>query len=149
MITFRIESNPLDEFKKLYKLFDVQREELGMFGDDIPLKINWEGYRILQEFGKLFAFVVESESEVVGYALFAITRHMHYDVMLGVNDVFYLAEGYRKGRAGIRLIKCAENELRLRGVSIVVWSVKPRKDYSAVLKYLKYNLLEYNYFRRL
>ena len=142
--------NPVKVFEDFESMFERQRRELGRFGDDYPLNINWGAYQALQKNKQLVAYLcLDDANTAVGYALFIITHHLHYDLKYAANDVFYLRPECRKGLAGYDFLKMIEKELSRIGINVIIWSVKPNVDYSKLLKRLGYDELETNYFRRL
>ncbi len=142
--------NVVEEFKKFGQMYKLQYEELGRFGKDIQVDPNWTAYSELEEAQQLLGYIVRNEdSIIVGYANFILQRHLHYEELFALNDVFYLLPEYREGMLGYKFIKFIEKELDYNHVRIIVWSVKPQKDYSKLLIRLGYGLLEMNYFRRL
>ncbi len=145
-----IHADIVEEFKKFGQMYKLQYEELGRFGKDIQVDPNWLAYNELEEAQQLLAYSVKNEDDViVGYGLFILQRHLHYEELFAINDVFYILPEYREGMLGYKFIKFMEKDLEFNQVKMVVWSVKPQKDYSNLLKRLGYGLLEMNYFRRL
>ena len=146
---FEIVFDPIVEFKKFGEMYKRQYEELGRFGSDIKVEPNWAAYKALQETQQLIAYTAKENDIVVGYAVFILQMHLHYNKLFALNDLFYLLPEYREGLTGFKFMKFIEQELVYNGVNIVVWSVKPQKDYSKLLIRMGYGLLEMNYFRRL
>ena len=146
MINFQIELDPVPVFKELDGILQKHKEELCLFPDTV-LAPDWNVYRKLSRIGKLIVITARQENEIVGYTINIIQRHMHYPFLYGVNDILYM-EPELRGH-GIRLIKFTEKTLKEKGVSFFSLSIKPHVDFRKVVEKLGYNLLEYQYFRRL
>ena len=58
------------------------------------------------------------------------------------NDILYLHPDYRKGFAGIKLIKYAEKCIKEDGVSVMTINVKEHKSFGLVLERLNFNPIE-------
>lgn len=100
-------------------------EQIAVNREIIKLNPDWEAYEQLEDSGALKIFTARSEGILVGYFVVLVRRHLHYiDHLFGFNDVIYLAEEYRRGMTGARLIKFAEKCLREDGVSVLVMNTK-------------------------
>lgn len=101
------------------------------FDLDVPLAPSWETYSELDDAGRLHITTARAEGVLVGYFIFFIGRHPHYDVLAGSMDVYYLAPEFRKGTAGIRLFMETERFLRSRGVQYLLATSRLDRDKSA------------------
>jgi GNAT superfamily N-acetyltransferase len=120
-------------------LLQLHYDEVALHRDAVPLDPNWARYAMTEEAGQLAIFTARDAGRVVGYSVFFVSPHMHYDSTLtAVNDVLFLHPAYRKGACGIRLIKFSEQELKAQGVKRVLWHIKFNKDFSAILHRLGY-----------
>lgn len=143
-----LEKNPIPIIQKEFKMLQAHMDEAGMFGDDIPLNPDWRRYANLHEAGAACLITAKDREGIIrGYTVNFLHRHIHYDFIIAVNDVIYLQKGYR-GHA-IQLLKRTERLMKNAGATVFSISVKPHIDFGPVLKKLGYNLLEYQYFRRL
>ena len=114
------------------------------------LDIAWETFRTLEKAGRLFTCVARDYGEVVGYTVFILQPHLHSQTDLGAhNDALFLHPRYRKGTAGLRLIKESERllELAYPGCT-VLWHVKQEPDFSALLLRLGHHKQETVYARK-
>lgn len=144
---FFYESEPVRVLQEQAEyLFKDHKEEVCLFGD-VALKPAWERYKNLEKLGQLAFISARKNNKIVGYTVNIVTRHLHYDFIMAVNDAIYLQKPYRG--YGIRLLKATERLLKNVGAEFFSISVKPHVDYRPVLEKLGYNLLEYEYFRRL
>jgi len=117
---------------------------------DIPLQPNIRMYNKLEKMGMFRAYVARIDGELVGYAAYIVNPNMHYQQSLqAVQDVLFLRKEYRKGFAGIRLIKYADEQLLSEGVQIVYHHVKVANDFGPVLERLGYRWIEKIYSKRL
>jgi GNAT superfamily N-acetyltransferase len=92
---------------------------------DIPLSINRAFYEGAAEIGRLVIVVARDDRQLVGYAVFYVAPHPHYDGCLtAVQDVFYVDPARRGGSIGWRILGYSEEILRLRGVQVVHHHVK-------------------------
>ena len=123
----------------------------------VPLEINWEFYEKLEQADLTVCVVARAKSGLpVGYAVFVLTPHLHYRMLQGANDVFFLAPEYRRGWLGVKLLRLAEHALKERGVGQIVTPIKlhvrPGKrgtDVGPLFRYLGYRPIEMVYSKRI
>lgn len=143
-----LEKNPIPIIQKELELLQAHKDEAGMFGDDVMLSPDWRRYANLSEVGAACLITAKDDEGIIrGYTVNFLHRHIHYDLMIAVNDIIYLQKGYR-GHA-IHLLKRTERLMKNAGAEVFSICVKPHIDFRPVLEKLGYNLLEYVYFRRL
>lgn len=101
----KIKRVTLSQFKALPGLDKLVREYSLAF-DENPtgsVKVAWEAY---EAFGDNLRIVVALyQGSVVGVAACLIQRSRHYDGVVVSMEALYLMKDYRKGSAGIRLLK--------------------------------------------
>lgn len=125
------------------KLLAEHWEEIALNKDKIKLKPDWFGYEQMYMMGRLCIVTARDKGVVVGYAVFILMRHLHYSSnVYALNDVLFLKKSHRKGTAGFRLLRAAEQILRDKGVSKINWHVKVHHDFGVLLKRLGYQLEE-------
>jgi len=125
------------------KLIAEHWEEIALHKDRQPLDPNWSTYRTLADTGMLVAVTARDEGLLVGYALFFVLQHMHYNsTVWAMNDVLFLKKSHRKGVAGFKLIRAADKAMQERGVSRITWHVKVHHDFGMLLKRLGYEVEE-------
>lgn len=128
---------------EIEKLIEEHWEEVALYKDDVPLDPNWPAYAKLADTGILCAVTARAAGELVGYALFFVTPHLHYkSTMSATNDVLFLKKSHRKGAAGWVLIRAAEKVLRGMGAQRISWHVKVQHDFGVLLKRLGYDAEE-------
>jgi GNAT superfamily N-acetyltransferase len=145
MITTQIESftERLEEFKPL---FPLHWAELALNKDKVPLDPRYEVYRECEARGELVFVTMRELGAPVGYFIGFIAPGLHYKTCLTCTmDIFYVHPDYRNGRAGIKLFKAVESELRRRGVQRWFAGSKCHADASALFEYLKFDRVEIYY----
>jgi len=121
-------------------LLQMHYEEVALNKDRKKLLPKWEEYRVMEVIGKLVVYTARDDGKLIGYAAFFINTHMHYgEFTTAINDVVFLHPDYRKGSAGYKLIKYADDQLSNRpGIDHVFWHVKVKNDWTPILKRLGY-----------
>lgn len=125
-------------------LIDEHWEEVASKDGGRQLNIDWDMFRLLEKIGNLVTIVAREDGEVVGYAVFVISKQLHAkDMLIAENDALFLKKEHRKGRAGIILIKESQRILGEMYKNIMVaWHVKPKLDFSNILIKLGYGKLD-------
>jgi len=124
-------------------LIELHWSEIALNQDNIKLNPDWDAYKNLEEQGKLKIFTVRDEGVLVGYFVVIVGNSIHYkDHVFANNDIVYLRKDFRKGFAGIRLIKFAESCLKEDGVSVLVINTKIHQPFDKVLERLKFKPIE-------
>ena len=134
-------------FEEIQELLKKHKEEIGMFGKDIELDPDWEMYKTLAEAGILNIITMRMRGHLLGYYISFIVRHLHYNVKVSSNDILYIEKGYR-GHA-LSFFKYIQKNLKVKGIIIMSFNIKPIVDFRTVAEYLGFELLEYTYFKRL
>jgi GNAT superfamily N-acetyltransferase len=118
-------------------------EEIALNKDVIKLDPDWDAYASLEIDGKLKIFTARDNGKLVGYFVVIVGYNLHYKQHLfAANDIIYLHKDYRKGFAGINLIKFAESALKDDGVSVLAINTKVHQPFDPVLKRLGFSLAE-------
>jgi len=125
----------LPEFEKL---FPLHYEELCVT-KEFPLEPDLDAYRALANAKMLRCITCRADSELIGYIVFTISRHMHYRTCItAFEDLYFVRKDYRKGRVGIKLFQYAEKVLRQFGINRIVMHTKVHLDNSRLFEYLGY-----------
>jgi GNAT superfamily N-acetyltransferase len=138
MVTYQVETydQVVPDIKELIKL---HYDEVALHKESIPLDPDWARYKVLEDNGMLFIATARDQSQLVGYSVFFVTRHMHYNsTLMASNDILYLHPDYRQGMSGIKLIKFSESELKKRNITKVLWHIKFQKDFRKILYRMGY-----------
>ena len=119
-------------------------QDVALNKDDIPLDPNWDVYANLCDTGVAHIVTARtSEGELVGYSVCMLSPHLRYKgVKWAEGDVFFLHPAYRKGRAGIRLLKAAEKMMKALGAEKIYQKVKLHKDVGKVFEHMGYSAIE-------
>lgn len=103
----------------------------------MPMRPDEALFRNLEAAGQLQIMTAREAGKLVGYMLFAVRPHPHYaDVLCGFEDSYFLSAPYRRGMAGVRLIRESLAALKRRGVKRVFIHTKKAKDIGRVLAFL-------------
>lgn len=100
-------------------------DELCLDKEIVKLDVDWERYAALEKLGKLFTLALWEDAILIGYSVFILHHHLHYkSLSVASNDVLFLREDKRSGRAGLQLILESEHRLKDLGVQKITWRVK-------------------------
>lgn len=140
----RYQQEFLDQVKDdILSLLDLHYKEIALNQDKIKLNPDWDVYSGLEQQGKLKIFTARDNDTLVGYFVVVVGVNMHYkDHTFACNDIIYLHKDYRKGFAGIKLIKFAKKCLTEDGVSVLAINTKVHQPFDKVLERLGFNLIE-------
>jgi len=146
MITFAIESFSDAYPESIALLRDHYAEISTHAAHGIELVPMLDVYRAREMDGSLMTVVGRQEGEIVAYFSAFIAPGLHYrDCLTCLPDIFYVRPDLRTGRAGIRMFKFVENELRRRGVKRWAVGSKIAHDASALFRYLGFEQVETTY----
>lgn len=140
--SYKIES--VDEVEEEIKLLiEDHWEEIALNQDVIKLNPDFELYKKLEEEGYLGIYTVRDEGELVGYFLVLAHNNLHYkDHIFATNDIIYIKPELRNKSVGKNLIQFAEDDLRKRGVSVLVINTKVHQPFDGLMEHMGYNLIE-------
>lgn len=129
--------------KEIQPLIEEHYKAIALHQDVIKLNPDWKQYGKLDSIGALRVYTARSEGKLVGYFVVVISKSMHYqDHLFATNDVIYLAPSHRKGTAGIRLIKFAEEQVKAEGITLLVINTKAHAPFDAILERNGFELTE-------
>lgn len=138
MLTYQTEKF-VDIWEEVQPLLARHWDEVAAKGMCGELNINEDVYRQAEERGMLHITTARTDGKLVGYAAYFIVPNIHYShLRMADPDVFFLAPEHRKGRAGIRLLQKAEDELKNIGVTTIVQKVKVSHDCGAIFLRMGY-----------
>jgi GNAT superfamily N-acetyltransferase len=87
----------------------------------VKLDPDWDSYKSLEKQGSLYVFTCRDDNKLVGYFTALIVPNLHSKGHFRVmNDAIFLDKPYRKGFAGVRLIKFAEDCIKQDGHSTLL-----------------------------
>lgn len=146
MITLQVERWS-DVWHEMEPLWGHHWREVAMHQEDVKLNVNIAAYCALDERGELHLVTARTESmRIVGYHLSIVRAHLHYqDTVHAYVDVYYLSPEYRKGAAGYRLLRYAEETLSRRGVKKIISATKLHLDVSQLYQRMGWEATEITY----
>lgn len=146
MTTYTIE-RMLDHLDELKKLAEEHSKESCPY-EDIPLKVNWDVFVKMNEYGVLKFYAAKKEGKLIGYALFNVSHNLEYSTSLqgSLSNIFIHPD--HRG-TGTRFILWCEKQLKELGVQVVYHHVKAKNDYGVLLKRLGYDIMNIEYAKRL
>lgn len=122
-------------------LLALHYDELCASKEWMALAPDWDRYIALENMDRLLAFTARDDGKLIGYSVFFVDVHIHYrGNLIANNDVIFVHRDYRKGsRTGLDLIAYSEQQLKLICVQVkVIWHIKFKQDWSAILRRRKY-----------
>ena len=148
VVDFSKEDFSLDLFTEIKPLIQKHYQEISLY-QDILLEPNLPMYKVMDENKYARIYTARAQSKLVGYQLFCVGRHSHFDVLCAHQDSLYLTKEYRKGMIGYNFLKWCDEQLRQDGVKIIQQSVSINHDFSPLLCRLGYEPHDVLYVRRL
>lgn len=145
MITTQVESltKRLDELKEL---FPLHWNELALNKDKVPLDPQYSIYLERDRRDEVVFVTMREKGVLAGYFVGFVAPGLHYRSCLTCTmDIFYVRPDKRDGRAGIRLFRAVESELKRRGVQRWFVGSKCHADASALFKRLDFERVEVYY----
>ena len=130
MILYHVE-RLRDIHEELKPLIENHWKEVALNQGTINLNVNWDAF-----------FQMDFVNIIV--------PHLHYaDHLFSHNDAIYVDPSYRKGFTAWRLIKFAEEQLTIAGVSVMMINTKMHKPFDRLLQRLNFVGTETIYSKRL
>jgi Acetyltransferase (GNAT) family len=121
-------------FEEVKPLLFEQWREIANYQDEIPLDVDYDFYRRMESQKKLVWLNARLDGELVGYSVFMLIRHPHYQsTVFAMNDVIFVRMEHRKSRIGLSLIRQSEKALKALGARKISWHVKVTNDLSRIL----------------
>lgn len=109
----------------------------------LPFDPNYDQYLEAQDRGNLMCLTCRCNGQVVGFVAFFIVPYLYSRrERIAIEDLYYLADPYRKGATGIRLLKEAEKVLKSYGVGIINVVCKAHQDRTKLYERLGYTYTE-------
>jgi hypothetical protein len=131
--------------QELQALAEREYDEVGQKDLDC-LNIDWVRYLELDAAGKLATFIAKRDGVIVGYAVFVVQTHIHYqDALVAANSAVYAVPEVRAGRVVLKMLRFAEMGLKAQGVQKIYYHVKRSKDFGRLLVHLGYQDVELMY----
>lgn len=120
MITFQSEKW-LDILDELKPLLMGQWRELGLYQDRVPMDMDWDRYKSLDDLGMLKITTGRDGDRLIGWYVSVVIPHLHYrTTVYGYNDIYYMLPDYRTGMLGMKLFMEMEKSMRDLGVKALI-----------------------------
>ena len=129
--------------KEVQPLIEKHWAEIALNQDAIKLNPDWDMYNKLEGLGMLYAYTAREGDKLVGYFTVVATKGLHYaDHVFASCDIIYILPEYRKGRAGLGLIKHVEEDLKSKNISSLTINTKCHSPFDSLLEHLEFQLTE-------
>lgn len=139
-----------DLWDELLPLMAAHLAERDTAGDLPPLDVDQVQYEVLDALGKHRAFTARADGELVGYASFVVSSHLHHRTdVRAVHDALYVKPDYRGGMGGAALIAYADRMLRAEGIGTVHQVAAAGSPLGRALECLGHRPYETTYVKRL
>lgn len=136
MLTFQVESWAAYR-AECGALWREHYDEIARDKDRMPMRPDEALYEALDAAGSLHVLTARDAGLMVGYQITVVRPHPHYaDVLCGFEDAYFLSAPYRKGMAGVKMIRAAVDTLRARGVRKVFFHTKAFKNLGRIFEFL-------------
>mgnify|MGYP001607900475 CR=1 FL=1 len=135
-----------DVLDEIRPLLDMHWREVSHY-QDIQLRPDWDFYCTAQG---IRLYTARDEGRLIGYCVFFVSHNKHYmDSMQAVQDILFVHPEYRGSRAGYRLIKFCDEQLRQEGCQVVYQHMKAAQSFGPLLEHAGYELVDLIYAKRL
>ena len=119
-----------NEMQSLY--VEHWKETESKFSSNPPSPM-FDVYDQMELGGNLISYGLFDDCLMVGYVIAFLLPHLHYGFLYVQHDILFVKKEYRKGRAGLLLIKSVELESKERGAKHVLWFAKPGTNMESIL----------------
>ena len=87
---------------------------------DIPLDVDWAFYAAVADAGVLRTFTAREKGLLIGYAIFVVRRHPHYQGHVWANnDVIWVHPDHRRGGGGRDFVRFISRSLEDGGADVI------------------------------
>lgn len=143
-----VEERPLARLVEddLETLMHAHWRECSIDQDTVPFDPDWNMAATMERCGILHAFGLFNDGELVGYAVYEVSGHLHFkSTTYAFNSGIYIKPECRKGNAGAKLLVESEKLLKSLGVKKIVYIVPDASALNRVLAAAKYEPSERYY----
>jgi len=126
MLAFQVETWA-DIWRDGQEIFKQHYDELALHKSAMPMGLDNDFYQDLENRKFLLVVTARRDGRLIGYFLGIVIAHHPHNKDAGkvaTTDMFYLAPDQRRGGAGVKLLKAAEQALRDNGVKKATISTK-------------------------
>lgn len=144
MVTFHNTTFNMDDFAEAKELFYLNKDETS----PMPFELDIDVFHYLN--CQPLAYVARGdEGEIVGYSLFRVENHPHYNRTMAFQDVIYIHPDYRKGSTGLRFYKYIEKEISKTEAEAIMVSHTFQKDLGPLFTKMGYTPLEVTHIKEI
>ena len=131
-------------------LLPEHKEELAIH-KDIPLDPDYAAYEAVARAGLMALYTVRVEGKMVGYAVYFVRKHMHYQsASYAICDIILIKKGHRNLGLGTALFDFVEKDLAEQGVDVIHNGTKAgHPELAMLLESRKWVKSEIHYEKRL
>lgn len=108
---------------------------------------DWEHYERLEAAGQVYAFGAAIDGALVGFIGLLVSKVPRYAQPLATSESFFVASAHRKGGAGMKLLRAAEEKARELGCAGLLVSAPSGGRLAEVLPRSGYSKASEVYFR--
>jgi hypothetical protein len=146
MIQYNLE-NYEETIEELKPLLAEHNIEVGSYTESLELDPKWGIYEELDALGYLTIFTMRDEGELIGYNIFRVDTHIHYQQDLWAdNDVLYIKPEYRHAETTIEFLEFCEDALRdSYYVKVITYQMPVSQPFSTLMSNLKMDNAEQFY----
>lgn len=129
-------------------LLTLHWDEIALNKDVVPLDVDYGVYEALNKLNMLRIYTVWSASSLIGYAIYFLRKHPHYQsTKSAINDIYWIKPEHRNAGIGVGLFKFCEEQLRseLEPGELMVMHTNSKVQFPQahkVLEFLGHNMVE-------
>jgi GNAT superfamily N-acetyltransferase len=122
-------------------------KEVAVYQDDVPLDVDVDRYRQLEEMDRLHIVTCRDDGKLVGYCVTFINNHLHYkSTVFALNDIIYLSPEYRRAGVAYEMVTFVEECLKARwDVKVLTLHMKTAIPFESLAEACGFNKVEYIY----
>ena len=134
--------------KDAYPLFDEHHKEVSERQDLIKHDLNVKQFQVMEDRSMLEILTVRDDGKLIGYHTWILFKALHFkSVLTASSDLLFILPEYRKGLFGYKFLKWSLSVIKKRKPQRVLIGIKPKNDFSKILKRLGANHFETTYSR--
>ena len=143
----------LEKFDDCYpeaaELLHQHWEEIAEEQDILRLDPDLDTYHKLEAMGAIHILTARIDGVLVGYYVGIVRPMLHYkNVIMGSDDIYFIAPAYRKGMLGYRLFRQMFAHYKAWGCHLITVKTKVAHDHGALLTRLGMRPFEKSYIMR-
>jgi GNAT superfamily N-acetyltransferase len=149
-MTITITQEKYDEIiQEAMPLIQRHYNEIAWNKEKIPLDIDHDFYKMLENNGCLFIYCARQDGVLVGYSAWVVQpRNLHYKSLKAAkNDVIFVEKSKRGSIIGKMLLNHAEKELKSKGVNMLMLHIKEKMNWGRLAEHLGYEHTEASWWK--